>query len=56
MTTSHTTPPAAPRLAQTAQLVLAALAAIVIAVASQGWPSADPPCDGAACVSPRGEG
>ncbi len=36
------------RALQTAHLVLAALAAIVIAVASQGWPSS-----GAACEAGR---
>ncbi len=56
MTTDHTAPSAAPSLAQTAHLVLAALAAIVIAVASQGWPASEPPCDGASCVPSRGEG
>lgn len=56
MTTSHTTPSAAPRLAQTAQLLLAALAAVVIAVASQGWPVPETQCDDASCVSSVGEG
>ncbi len=56
MTISHTTPSAGPRLGQTADLVLAALAAVVIAVASQGWPASEPQCDGAACASSVGEG
>jgi hypothetical protein len=55
MTTSHTRPSVAPRLAQTAQLVLAALAAVAIAVASQGWPAAETPCDHASCAPSSGE-
>lgn len=56
MTTDPPAPTTGPSLTQSAHLVLAALAAIVIAVASQGWPSADPPCDGADCIPSRGEG
>lgn len=56
MTTDHTVPSAAPRLVQTAHLVLAAVAAIVIAIASQGWPASEPKCDGGSCAPSRGEG
>lgn len=34
------------RILQTAHVLLAALAAIVIAVAAQGWPASEPRCDG----------
>lgn len=38
------------RALQTVHLVLAALAALIIAVASQGWPSATERCDtGSVC-------
>ena len=48
---------AGPRLVQTAHLILAVLAAVAIAVASQGWPVSDPDCDDGTCaVSTMGEG
>ncbi|MFC5344400.1 hypothetical protein ACETK8_17200 [Brevundimonas staleyi] len=50
MTTREPTPYAGSRTLQTAHLVLAALAAIVIAVASQGWPSSGDRCEpGSVC-------
>lgn len=55
MTTKDPTTGSGPGLVQTAHLILAALAAVVIAVASQGWP-ADPGCDDGSCaVSTSGE-
>lgn len=56
MTTDPPAPTTGPSLTQAAHLVLAALAAIVIAVASQGWPSADPPCEAGPCAPSHGEG
>lgn len=45
MTTRDTPPRGRSRALQTAHLLLAALAAVVIAVASQGWPPSDGPCE-----------
>lgn len=56
MTTDDPGTQTGPRLVQTAHLILAALAAVIIAVASQGLP-ADPGCDDGSCaVSSSGEG
>ena len=50
MTTRGPDPHGRCRALQTAHLLLAVLAAIVIAVASQGWPSPDAPCEaGSTC-------
>lgn len=46
MTTSGPELQGRSRILQTAHLVLAAFAAIVIAVAAQGWPVSEPRCDG----------
>lgn len=46
MTTSGPELQGRSRILQSAQLVLAALAAIVIAVAAQGWPVSEPYCEG----------
>lgn len=46
MTTSGPELQGRSRILQTAQLVFAALAAIVIAVAAQGGPASGPRCDG----------
>jgi len=57
MTTHEPETRGGPGLVQTAHLILAALAAVVIAVASQGWPISDPGCDDGSCAaSTSGEG
>lgn len=57
MTTDDPGTRTGPRLVQTAHLILAALAAVAVAVASQGWPVSDPDCDDGSCaVSTMGEG
>lgn len=59
MTINHPDSQVRPRFAQAIQLMLAALAAVVIAVASQGWTAPDPDCDGGTCGAPShgvGEG
>lgn len=50
MTTGQTDLRVGAGLAQTVQLVLAALAAVVIAAASGGWLGPQGPCDGDSCA------
>ena len=57
MATNDPKTQAGPGLVQTAHLILAALAAVAIAVASHGWPLSDPGCDDGSCaLSTAGEG
>lgn len=44
-----------PRLPDVAQLILTAVAAVAIALASQGWPWPDAGCDTRSCASSVGE-
>ena len=57
MTTRDAGPGGRQRVTETLHLLAAALAAVVIAIASQGWPSSDAACEGAdACAAEAGGG